>query len=182
LDYRPPLEFLEVCHVYDVPPTHFWPRTQNMWLWQQSQPDDRHYGGSFSWGTIHGRKSYVKAAGRSGMTISACARCCTKGAPIRAAAAVRVNSFRSPDQFMHNIVCLQRLCKASPFSRSIFPLSFDEFLILRFRASNQPPSSFEWLDLKANSLDCGAILTRISREYDRRFRNGNGGDNASESA
>jgi predicted RNA methylase len=60
--------------------------------------------------------------------------------------------------------------------------SFDEFLILRFRASNQPPYSFEWLDLKATSLDYGAILTRISREYNRRFRNGNGGDNAAESA
>jgi hypothetical protein len=53
--------------------------------------------------------------------------------------------------------------------------SFDEFLILRFRASNRPPYSFEWLDLKGTKLDYGAILTRISREYDRRFRNGNGG-------
>ena len=96
-------------------PTHFWPRTQNMWLWQQSQPDDRHYGGSFSWGTIHGRKSYVKAGGQSGMTISACARSCTKGVPLRAVAAIRVNRFRSPDQFMHNIMCPQRLCRASPF-------------------------------------------------------------------
>ena len=60
--------------------------------------------------------------------------------------------------------------------------SFDEFLILRFRASNQPPYAFEWLDLKATSLDYGAILTRISREYNRRFRNGNGGNNAFESA
>ena len=60
--------------------------------------------------------------------------------------------------------------------------SFDEFLILRFRASNQPPYLFDWLDLKATSLDYGAILTRISREHNRRFRNGNGGDNASESA
>jgi hypothetical protein len=54
--------------------------------------------------------------------------------------------------------------------------SFDEFLILRFRASNQAPYAFEWLDLAATSLDYGAILTRISREYTRRFRNGNGGD------
>gem|GEM_PF-4460218 len=60
--------------------------------------------------------------------------------------------------------------------------SFDEFLILRFRASNQPPYSFAWLDVKATSLDYGAILTRISLEYDRRSRNGNGGDNASECA
>jgi len=45
----------------------------------------------------------------------------------------------------------RRLLKARP--------SFDEFLFLRFRASNQPPYSFEWLDLKATSLDYGAILT-----------------------
>jgi hypothetical protein len=52
--------------------------------------------------------------------------------------------------------------------------SFDEFLILRFRANNQEPYSFEWSDLAATELDYGAILTRIAREYDRRFRNGNG--------
>jgi hypothetical protein len=51
--------------------------------------------------------------------------------------------------------------------------SFDEFLILRFRATNRRPYVFEWLDLLATELDYGAILTRISREYDRRFRNGN---------
>jgi hypothetical protein len=54
--------------------------------------------------------------------------------------------------------------------------SFDEFLVLRFRATNQPPYSFEWLDFDATNLDYGAILTRISREYTRRFQNGNGGE------
>jgi hypothetical protein len=52
--------------------------------------------------------------------------------------------------------------------------SFDEFLVLRFRATNRPPYTFDWLDLRSTELDYGAILTRISREYDRRFRNGNG--------
>lgn len=51
---------------------------------------------------------------------------------------------------------------------------YDEFLILRFRATNQEPHPFEWLDLSATEQDYGAALTRISREYDRRFRNGNG--------
>jgi hypothetical protein len=60
--------------------------------------------------------------------------------------------------------------------------SFDEFLILRFRASNQSPYSFDWLDLEGTNLDYGAILTRISREYNRRFRNGNGGDEHSRPA
>ncbi len=50
--------------------------------------------------------------------------------------------------------------------------SFSEFLILRYRATNIEPFPFEWVDLKKTELDYGAILTRISREYDRRFRNG----------
>ncbi len=47
---------------------------------------------------------------------------------------------------------------------------FDEFLILRYRATNAEPYEFEWVDLAGTELDYGAILTRISREYDRRFR------------
>ncbi|MGH8569996.1 MAG: hypothetical protein ACREXU_18820, partial [Gammaproteobacteria bacterium] len=48
--------------------------------------------------------------------------------------------------------------------------SFDEFLILRYRATNAEPYPFSWTNLKATELDYGAILTRISREYDRRFK------------
>ena len=40
--------------------------------------------------------------------------------------------------------------------------SFDEFLVLRFRASNRPPYRFEWLDLRSAELDYGAILTHFS--------------------
>jgi hypothetical protein len=47
--------------------------------------------------------------------------------------------------------------------------SFDEFLVLRFRAPNDPPFSFQWLDADGTAQDYGAALTRISREYDRRF-------------
>jgi hypothetical protein len=50
---------------------------------------------------------------------------------------------------------------------------FDEFLVLRYRATNVEPYPFEWVDFKATELDYGAILTRISREYTRRFANGN---------
>lgn len=46
---------------------------------------------------------------------------------------------------------------------------FDEFLILRFRASDVEPYPFEWVDTRETPADYGAILTRISREYDRRF-------------
>jgi len=54
--------------------------------------------------------------------------------------------------------------------------SFDEFLVLRNRATNAKPYDFEWIDHKATELDYGAILTRISREYDRRFKNGGGAE------
>jgi hypothetical protein len=46
---------------------------------------------------------------------------------------------------------------------------FDEFQILRFRATNVAPFPFDWVDLKKTSLEYGALLIRISREYDRRF-------------
>lgn len=46
---------------------------------------------------------------------------------------------------------------------------FDEFQILRFRATNVAPFPFEWADLEKTSKEYGALLIRISREYDRRF-------------
>lgn len=46
---------------------------------------------------------------------------------------------------------------------------FDEFLVLRYRATNVEPYPFDWVDLRSTELDYAAILTRISREYTRRF-------------
>ena len=48
-------------------------------------------------------------------------------------------------------------------------LYFDEFLILRFAATNQPPYEFRWISHQQTSLDYGAILARISNLYDTRF-------------
>ncbi len=50
--------------------------------------------------------------------------------------------------------------------------SYEHFLVLRYGASNVEPYAFGWVDLKNTELDYAAILTRICREYDRRFRNG----------
>ena len=47
--------------------------------------------------------------------------------------------------------------------------TFDEFQILRFRAANAKPFPFEWIDLARTELEYSALLTRLSREYDRRF-------------
>lgn len=46
---------------------------------------------------------------------------------------------------------------------------FDDFLFVRFKASNAPPFPFEFVDLPNLRLDYGAVLARIGSEYDRRF-------------
>jgi hypothetical protein len=48
--------------------------------------------------------------------------------------------------------------------------SYDEVLVLRFRATNQEPYPFRWLSDKEVNLDYGAVLTRIGEAYQRRFR------------
>jgi len=47
--------------------------------------------------------------------------------------------------------------------------SFDEFLILKFKATNTPPYPFKWVDEKETQNLYAASLVRISREYDARF-------------
>jgi hypothetical protein len=47
--------------------------------------------------------------------------------------------------------------------------SFDEFQILRFRATNVAPFPFTWLNFEQTCKEYGALLIRISRDYDRRF-------------
>jgi len=47
--------------------------------------------------------------------------------------------------------------------------SFDEFLLLRFSATNTPPHPFSWVDEKQTTLEYSALLTRVSRDYDRQF-------------
>jgi len=46
---------------------------------------------------------------------------------------------------------------------------FDEFMILRYRAWNEPPYSFEWVDEDQTKMDYGAVLTRIIRKYEVKF-------------
>ena len=47
--------------------------------------------------------------------------------------------------------------------------AFDEFLILCFEATNEPPYSFAWVDEQATELDYGAALARIAQLYETRF-------------
>lgn len=46
---------------------------------------------------------------------------------------------------------------------------FDELLILRFSATNEGSLLFHWTDEGTTSDDYGAILVRVSREYNNRF-------------
>jgi hypothetical protein len=47
--------------------------------------------------------------------------------------------------------------------------SFDEFLILPFVATNEPPFSFSWVHESRMREEYAAALLRVSRLYDRRF-------------
>ena len=46
---------------------------------------------------------------------------------------------------------------------------FDEFLVLRFKATNAPPHPFEWVNYNETRLDYAAALSRISARYQQRF-------------
>jgi hypothetical protein len=46
---------------------------------------------------------------------------------------------------------------------------FDEFIVLRFKATNAPPFPFEWVNYDETRLDYAAALSRISARYQQRF-------------
>jgi hypothetical protein len=46
---------------------------------------------------------------------------------------------------------------------------FDEFIVLRFKATNLSPFPFEWVDYNETRLDYAAALSRISARYQQRF-------------
>lgn len=46
---------------------------------------------------------------------------------------------------------------------------FDEFLMLKFRATNQDPFPFSWQDPQGIAADYGAVLVRIADLYEHRF-------------
>ena len=68
--------------------------------------------------------------------------------------------------FLHPI---QEAAKAESRLRSDAAPAFDEFVVLRYRATNEHPFPFEWVNYKETRQDYGAALARISREYEKRF-------------
>jgi hypothetical protein len=68
--------------------------------------------------------------------------------------------------FLHPI---QEAPEATRRLRALAAPDFDEFLILRFRATNADPFPFEWADYGETRLDYAAALSRISARYQQRF-------------
>jgi hypothetical protein len=52
--------------------------------------------------------------------------------------------------------------------RELAAPSFEEFLVLRYSATNEAPYPFEWVDFEKTKLDYAAALTRISSKYQQR--------------
>ncbi len=52
--------------------------------------------------------------------------------------------------------------------RELAAPSFDEFLILRYKATNEPPYPFEWVNYEETIRDYAAVLTRVSSKYQQR--------------
>ena len=70
------------------------------------------------------------------------------------------------DGYLHPI---QEAIEAERRLRADAAPSFDEFVVLQYRATNESPFPFEWVDYNATRQDYGAALARISREYQKRF-------------
>lgn len=70
------------------------------------------------------------------------------------------------DGFLHPY---QEAPEAERRLRSEAAPEFDEFLILRFKATNESPYPFDWDDYNETRLDYAASLSRISARYQKRF-------------
>lgn len=70
------------------------------------------------------------------------------------------SSFRHP---------IQEAAEAERRLLSLAAPAFDEFIVLKFVATNESPYKFKWVNEKAGIMDYGSILTRISQQYEKRF-------------
>jgi len=66
-------------------------------------------------------------------------------------------------------VGVQEAADAIARLRELAAPSFDEFMILRYKATNEAPYAFAWVDENQTAMEYSALLTRVSRDYDRRF-------------
>lgn len=52
--------------------------------------------------------------------------------------------------------------------RELAAPAFEEFLILRYKATNEPSYPFEWVDYAETVRDYASVLTRVSSRYQQR--------------
>jgi hypothetical protein len=59
----------------------------------------------------------------------------------------------------------QQAPEAEARLRNLAAPAFDEFLILKFKATNSPPFPFTWVNERQTHLDYGAVLARVSGRF-----------------
>ena len=64
---------------------------------------------------------------------------------------------------------IQEAAEAERRLREEIAPKFYEFIILKYKATNEDPFPFEWLNFADTYEDYGAALIRIAREYEVRF-------------
>jgi hypothetical protein len=64
---------------------------------------------------------------------------------------------------------IQEAAKAEARLTASAQPEYDEFIILRFKATNEEPYPFEWANYNDARLDYAAALSRISARYQKRF-------------
>lgn len=64
---------------------------------------------------------------------------------------------------------IQEAAEAERRLREFAAPDFDHFLVLRYKATNVIPYPFEWLDRRSAERDYGAMLSRLSQQFDQRF-------------
>jgi len=62
----------------------------------------------------------------------------------------------------------QEAAEAERRLRELAAPAFDEFLILRYKATNEQPYPFAWVDDDETARDYAAVLTRVSSRYQQR--------------
>ena len=94
-----------------------------------------------------------------GVSVAEVAKACEVNANV-------LHRWRRRAGFMHPV---QEAPEAQRRLREQAAPEFDEFLVLRFKATNEPPYPFEWVNYNETRLDYAATLSRISARYQQRF-------------
>lgn len=63
----------------------------------------------------------------------------------------------------------QQTAASLPLAEDLQDNTSEALASLQYKATNEPPYPFEWLNYIDTFQDYGAALTRISRTYDTRF-------------